>query len=105
MVRCRMTWSTWSSTMNDQDTNTRIRGFKALKQLVKLAFKQEKYDEMISRFRQLLTYTKSAVTKNQAEHTITRILEHISYFSKRSDIVKQMYEITLESLKENKNEV
>ena len=41
--------------------------FKALKQMVKINFRLERYNEMMLRDKELLTYVKSAVTKNYSE--------------------------------------
>lgn len=43
------------------------RGFKALKQMVKLHFKLGNSKEMMERYRLMLTYVKSAVTRNYSE--------------------------------------
>lgn len=40
--------------------------------------KQGKYEEMMSRYKQLLTYIKSAVTRNYSEKSINSILDYIS---------------------------
>lgn len=53
-------------------------GFKALKQMIKINFKLLNYDEMMARYKQLLTYIKSAVTRNHSEKSINSILDYIS---------------------------
>ena len=78
-------------------------GFKALKQMIKILFtmvcsclnfvqnftiancfavmqffKQNNYNEMMVRYKQLLTYIKSAVTRNHSEKSINSILDYIS---------------------------
>lgn len=83
-------------------------GFKALKQMIKINFKlvsiwnfyvsgteftcilldtilisciifsQSNFDEMMSRYKQLLTYIKTAVTRNHSEKSINSILDYIS---------------------------
>lgn len=72
-------------------------GFKALKQMIKINFKlvsvsitalnlkrinffrcQNNYAEMMNRYKQLLTYIKSAVTRNHSEKSINSILDYIS---------------------------
>jgi len=73
-------------------------GFKALKQMIKINFKlvrkientylkqhfklslvlQANYKEMMVRYKQLLTYIKSAVTRNHSEKSINSILDYIS---------------------------
>ncbi|CAB4060898.1 COPS2 [Lepeophtheirus salmonis] len=42
-------------------------GFKALKQMIKINFRLQNYDEMMRRYKALLTYIKSAVTRNHSE--------------------------------------
>lgn len=53
-------------------------GFKALKQMIKINFKLADHKEMIRRYQQLLTYIKSAVTRNHSEKSINSILDYIS---------------------------
>ncbi len=53
-------------------------GFKALKQMIKINFKLQNYKEMMIRYKQLLTYIKSAVTRNHSEKSINSILDYIS---------------------------
>jgi COP9 signalosome complex subunit 2 len=91
-------------------------GFKALKQMMKLTFSmvgffwvyvvkcillfalQGNYDEMLAHYRQLLTYIRSAVTKNYAEKSINSILDYVSS-SRNTELLQQFYQITLEALK------
>jgi hypothetical protein len=53
-------------------------GFKALKQMIKIHAKLANYEEMMTRYKQLLTYMKSAVTRNYSEKSINSILDNIS---------------------------
>lgn len=53
-------------------------GFKALKQMIKINFKLSNFTEMMTRYKQLLTYIKSAVTRNHSEKSINSILDYIS---------------------------
>ena len=39
-------------------------GFKALKQMVKILFEMGRFDDMMVRYKEMLTYIKSAVTRN-----------------------------------------
>jgi len=78
-------------------------GFKALKQMTKINFHLQKYDAMMKHYRKLLTYIKSAVTRNYSEKSINSILDYIST-SKQLDLLQSFYEITLEALKDAKNE-
>ncbi|XP_074650276.1 COP9 signalosome complex subunit 2 [Tubulanus polymorphus] len=78
-------------------------GFKALKQMIKINFKLGNFDEMMNRYKQLLTYIKSAVTRNYSEKSINSILDYIST-SKQMKLLQNFYETTLEALKEAKND-
>lgn len=78
-------------------------GFKALKQMIKINFKLGHYDEMMTRYQQLLTYIKSAVTRNHSEKSINSILDYIST-SKQMELLQNFYETTLEALKDAKND-
>uniref|UniRef100_A0A915EIC4 COP9 signalosome complex subunit 2 n=1 Tax=Ditylenchus dipsaci TaxID=166011 RepID=A0A915EIC4_9BILA len=66
----------------DLETEKGDWGFKALKQMVKLTFNMEDFDSMLTYYRQLLTYIKSAQT----------------------GLLQQFYEITLDALMGSKNE-
>lgn len=78
-------------------------GFKALKQIVKILFKLGRFDEMLAAYKQLLTYCKSAVTRNYSEKSINSILDFVST-AKSAELLLQFYETTLEALREAKNE-
>lgn len=58
---------------------------------------------MMKRYKQLLTYIKSAVTRNYSEKSINSILDYIST-SKQMELLQNFYETTLDALKEAKNE-
>lgn len=53
---------------------------------------------MLEHYKNLLTYIKSAVTKNYAEKSINSILDYVST-SKRTELLLQFYQITLDALK------
>merc|ERR1712004_272216 len=78
-------------------------GFKALKQMIKINFRLSNYGEMMNRYKQLLLYIKSAVTRNYSEKSINSILDYIST-SKQMDLLQNFYETTLEALREAKND-
>lgn len=78
-------------------------GFKALKQMIKINFKLGNYEEMMNRYKQLLSYIKSAVTRNYSEKSINSILDYIST-SHRMELLQEFYETTLEALKDAKND-
>lgn len=66
-------------------------GFKALKQMIKINFRLQNYDEMMRRYKQLLTYIKSAVTRNHSEKSINSILDYIST-SKQMELLQVWHE-------------
>ncbi|KAH8255523.1 hypothetical protein KR038_004961 [Drosophila bunnanda] len=78
-------------------------GFKALKQMIKINFRLCNYDEMMVRYKQLLTYIKSAVTRNHSEKSINSILDYIST-SKNMGLLQNFYETTLDALRDAKND-
>lgn len=78
-------------------------GFKALKQMIKINFRLQNYEEMMTRYKQLLLYIKSAVTRNHSEKSINSILDYIST-SKQMELLQNFYETTLEALRDAKNE-
>jgi len=78
-------------------------GFKALKQMIKINFRLQNYEAMMDRYKQLLTYIKSAVTRNHSEKSINSILDYIST-SKQMQLLQNFYETTLDALRDAKNE-
>ena len=52
-------------------------GFKGLKQAIKLEFALGRHDEAVKHYKELLTYVKSAVTKNYSEKSINNMLDYI----------------------------
>ncbi|CAB1322626.1 unnamed protein product [Coregonus sp. 'balchen'] len=61
------------------------------------------FPEMMNRYKQLLTYIRSAVTRNYSEKSINSILDYIST-SKQMDLLQEFYETTLDALKDAKND-
>jgi len=78
-------------------------GFKALKQMIKINFKLSNIQEMMTRYKQLLGYIKSAVTRNYSEKSINSILDNIST-SKNMELLQDFYETTLDALRDAKND-
>ena len=77
-------------------------GFKALKQMIKINFRLQNFDEMMTRYKQLLAYIKSAVTRNHSEKSINSILDYIST-SKEMELLQNFYETTLDALRDAEN--
>ncbi|KAL1936248.1 hypothetical protein VTP01DRAFT_382 [Rhizomucor pusillus] len=78
-------------------------GFKALKQMAKISFYSNKHDDTLNYYKQLLLYTKSAVTRNYSEKSINNILDYVST-SDNMAFVETFYQVTLDYLAETKNE-
>ncbi|TKX18930.1 COP9 signalosome complex subunit 2 [Elsinoe australis] len=82
-------------------------GFKGLKQAVKLEFKLGKYDKAVEHYQELLTYVKSAVTRNYSEKSINNMLDFIEKNAENEEANKcmeQFYSRTLESFQSTNNE-
>jgi len=104
-------------------------GFKALKQMTKINFRRGRHAEALQTYEKLLTYTKSAVTRNYSEKSINGILDYVSADTKgggggggeaavlSSSPVKaanpalidlgtmeKFYDVTKKALEESKNE-
>jgi COP9 signalosome complex subunit 2 len=65
-------------------------------------------NEALVTYRQLLTYTKSAVTRNYSEKSINGILDYVGGGKGGSievDILEKFYQATKDALVEAKNEV
>lgn len=78
-------------------------GFKTLKQIIKAYFKHGKYNEMVEKYKQLLSYM-SVVSRNDSEKAINNILSLVST-STDQKLLSNIYQITLDALKEANNEV
>lgn len=80
-----------------------------MKQCTKLLFlRLNRPAEALKTYRQLLTYTKSAVTRNYSEKTINSVLDYVGGGKGgpvEVDVLQQFYEATLDALKESKNDV
>lgn len=85
------------------------RGFKALKQSTKLLFLVlRRPQDALQTYTQLLTYTKSAVTRNYSEKTINGILDYVGGGKGgpvEVDILERFYQATKKALVEAKNDV
>ncbi|KZV69731.1 PCI-domain-containing protein [Peniophora sp. CONT] len=83
-------------------------GFKALKQSTKLLFLVlRRPAEALKTYTTLLTYTKSAVTRNYAEKTINGILDYVGGGKGgpvEVDVLERFYQATKDALEEAKNE-
>lgn len=92
----------------DQETEMGDWGFKALKQSTKLLFLGlRRPEEALKSYIQLLTYTKSAVTRNYSEKTINGILDYVGGGKGgpvEVDVLEQFYQATKDALVEAKNE-
>jgi len=60
--------------------------------------------QTLETYQKLLTYTKSAVTRNYSEKSINNMLDNIST-SNNMDFLEKFYASTLQSLEESKNDV
>ena len=85
------------------------RGFKALKQSTKLLFLQlRRPQDALKTYTELLTYTKSAVTRNYAEKTINGILDYVGGGKGGPvdvETLEKFYQVTKKALQEAKNDV
>ncbi|KAF3063992.1 COP9 signalosome complex subunit 2 [Daldinia childiae] len=82
-------------------------GFKGLKQAIKLEFRLGRYDKAVEHYTELLTYVKSAVTRNYSETSITKMLDYIEKESENEaarKAVEQFYSLTLNCFQTTNNE-
>lgn len=83
------------------------RGFKGLKQAIKLEFKFRRFASAVQHYQELLTYVKSAVTRNYSEKSINNMLDFIEKnaddeLSQKS--MEEFYSKTLDSFQNTNNE-
>ncbi|KAK2461487.1 hypothetical protein APHAL10511_005950 [Amanita phalloides] len=92
----------------DQEKEQGDWGFKALKQATKLLFLiLRRPNDALETYKRLLTYTKSAVTRNYSEKTINGILDYVGGGKGgvvEVDILEKFYQATKDALEEAKNE-
>lgn len=98
------------------------RGFKALKQSTKLLFLVlHRPAEALATYTELLTYTKSVVTRNYSEKSINSILDYVGEGGKSGkkrggqggkgsvvvdvEVLEKFYEVTRDALGEANNDV
>lgn len=82
-------------------------GFKGLKQAIKLEFKLGKYAKAIEHYQELLSYVKSAVTRNYSEKSINNMLDFIEKNAENDEAnrcMEQFYSKTLDSFQSTNNE-
>ncbi|KAG6883700.1 hypothetical protein C0992_008068, partial [Termitomyces sp. T32_za158] len=92
----------------DQEEEQGEWGFKALKQSTKLLYLTlGRPNDALKTYIQLLTYTKSAVTRNYSEKTINGILDYVGGGKGgvvEVDVLEKFYQATKAALVEAKNE-
>ncbi|KAI9819179.1 MAG: hypothetical protein M1827_007335 [Pycnora praestabilis] len=82
-------------------------GFKGLKQAIKLEFKLRQYVKAVEHYRELLSYVKSAVTRNYSEKSINNMLDYIEKGSEDEgayQCMEKFYSQTLDSFQSTNNE-
>lgn len=83
------------------------RGFKGLKQAIKLEFKLKRYDSAVQHYREILSYVKSAVTRNYSEKSINNMLDFIEKSAEDAEAhqyLEKFYFLTLQSFQTTNNE-
>ncbi|KAJ8113948.1 hypothetical protein ONZ43_g5025 [Nemania bipapillata] len=82
-------------------------GFKGLKQAIKLEFQLGRYDKAVEHYTELLTYVRSAVTRNYSEKSINNMLDFIERESENDAAqrcMEQFYALTLTCFQSTNNE-
>ncbi|KAI5124134.1 hypothetical protein M0805_000945 [Coniferiporia weirii] len=83
-------------------------GFKALKQATKLLFiVLRRPNDALQTYTQLLTYTRSAVTRNYAEKSINTVLDYVGGGMGGAvdvNVLERFYQVTKDALLDAKNE-
>jgi hypothetical protein len=82
------------------------RGFKSLKQSIKILAKNQRFDEIYPLYKSLLQYTKAKdISKNDADKAINNVLNQISSEKANQKVIEQIYKVTLDKLLSENNEV
>ncbi|KAJ9100487.1 hypothetical protein QFC21_003526 [Naganishia friedmannii] len=99
--------------MNTSSTSFSHRGFKALKQSTKILFLTlHRPEDALATYRELLSYVKTAVTKNTSEKSINNILDYVGGEGKHAakapkvslETLEAFYSATMDALQEAKND-
>jgi len=92
----------------DQEEEKSDWGFKALKQMTKLLFLGlHRPNDALKTYVELLTYTKTAVTRNYSEKSINGILDYVGGGKGGAvevDVLEKFYQATRKALEDAKNE-
>jgi COP9 signalosome complex subunit 2 len=82
-----------------------FRGFKALKQIVKVCFKLQRFDDVLKFYQKLFDYAMAPViTKNYSEKSINNLLDYVSN-TQNEEFLEKFYDLTLHALSDKlKNE-
>lgn len=96
----------------EAEAEARRWSFPALEQLVKLSAAASRWDDMVAHYRAMLTHLAS-VTRNESTAAVSSVLDVVSTAAAAAEPGKaaamagytsQMYELTLEKLKDTNNE-
>jgi COP9 signalosome complex subunit 2 len=82
-------------------------GFKGLKQAIKLEFALARYEDAVKHYKELLTYVKSAVTRNYSEKSINNMLDYIEKTASDQtayQCMEEFYSLTLDTFQTTNNE-
>jgi COP9 signalosome complex subunit 2 len=82
-------------------------GFKGLKQAIKVEFALGRYEDAVKHYKELLTYVKSAVTRNYSEKSINNMLDYIEKTATdqtASKCMEEFYSLTLNTFQATNNE-
>ncbi|KAI0734355.1 hypothetical protein C8Q72DRAFT_387193, partial [Fomitopsis betulina] len=92
----------------DQEEEKGDWGFKALKQSTKILFLElRRPNDALETYKELLAYTKSAVTRNYSEKTINGILDYVGGGKGGQvevNVLEKFYQATKNALEDAKNE-
>lgn len=78
-----------------------------MKQAIKLEFKLKRYEDAVVHYKELLTYVKSAVTRNHSEKSINNMLDFVEKNAENdtaNTCIEQFYSLTLESFHTTNND-
>ncbi|KAI0393029.1 putative COP9 signalosome subunit 2 [Xylariaceae sp. FL0594] len=82
-------------------------GFKGLKQAIKVEYRIGRYDSAVEHYHELLSYVKSAVTRNYSEKSINNMLDYIEKETETEAAqrcMEQFYSATLACFQNTNNE-
>ncbi|KAJ5075572.1 cop9 signalosome complex subunit 2 [Anaeramoeba ignava] len=82
----------------------KVLGFKALKQIVKAYFEMEEFKNMITRYKEMLTYIHDVVPRPKTEKCLTSLIEMVANSKHEVKFVEEFFNLTRGEVEKTNND-